>query len=73
VIRLGRKIMGVEVKWSSNIQKSDCIGVKKADAAYVLSRETLRMEGDSAIIPVSMFLAMLDAKEIIRRPVLELR
>ncbi len=67
VMRIKNKTLGIEVKWSDNIKTDDTYAVKKTDVPYILSKETLKIENQVPVIPVSLFLAMLDAKEIIKR------
>lgn len=73
LLRLRGKSLGVEVKWSDNISPADAFGVKKAGIAYLLSRETLGKVSGVPVVPASLFLAMLDAGELIRRDVLSLQ
>lgn len=73
VVKLKSKAVGIEVKWSDNIKSSDIYGVRKTDIPYILSKETLKIDGNVPVIPVSLFLAMLNTGEIIKRNVLELK
>ncbi|MBI4210517.1 MAG: ATP-binding protein [Candidatus Diapherotrites archaeon] len=72
VLKIKNKVLGVEVKWSDNISRVDTYGVKRTDVPYILSKETLKTENGVPVIPVSLFLAMLEAKEIVKRDVLNL-
>lgn len=72
IMKVSTKIVGIELKWSDNIGVSDTYGVKKTDVPYILSKEILKMEHGVPVIPVSLFLALLDTKELVKRDVLTL-
>ena len=73
VEKIKNNVLGVEVKWSDNISSSDTYAVKKTDVPYLLSKETLKMQNGVPVIPVSLFLATIEAKELLLRQVLELK
>lgn len=73
VEKIKNNVLGVEVKWSDNISSSDTYAAKKTDIPYLLSKETFKMQNSVPVIPVSIFLAMIETKELLRRQVLELK
>ncbi|MFH1285408.1 MAG: ATP-binding protein, partial [Candidatus Micrarchaeota archaeon] len=83
IARIGSKTIGIEVKWSNNLSSTDAYAVRKADVPYLLSKETIEIGKNGIeprtkeevnakvpVLPVSLFLSMLDAREILRRNVL---
>ncbi len=69
----GHDTLGIEVKWSSSISRSDTYAVRKTTIPYVLSKDVLKIENDVPVVPVSLFLAMLDAGEFVKRDLLALQ
>ncbi|HLD81408.1 MAG TPA: ATP-binding protein [archaeon] len=72
LLNLESQTMGVEVKWSDNIGAGDVYGVKKTSTPYVLSKETIKTIDGVPVMPVSLFLATLNARELVKRKVLSL-
>lgn len=72
-MKIGNKTLGIEIKWSNSIGPQDTYAVRKTDFPYVLSKEELKMENGVPVIPVALFLAILDAGEIVKRNVLVLK
>ncbi|MEW6528868.1 MAG: ATP-binding protein [Candidatus Micrarchaeota archaeon] len=70
IFKISNKVVSVEVKWSDNICQYDSYAVKKTDVFYIVSKGILKKENEVPVIPTSLFLAMLDIKEFVKRNVL---
>lgn len=64
-LKINKKFMPIELKYSSSIKKSDLIGIrsfmmkKRLKTGIVLSRDLLKQMGNITIIPVHIFLLIV--------------
>ncbi len=67
LMKSGRGTIGIEVKWQSTISSSDYLKLNRFDKGFLLTKDTLEIKDNIIICPVSLFLAMLNVGEFIKR------